>query len=74
MYLSGWLGGPPLYEERYGHPRLKMRHSPFPIDDPAAAEWMRCMLLALDRAGIEGDLRVFLETRLRPLADHMKNR
>jgi hemoglobin len=74
MYLSGWMGGPPLYEERYGHPRLRMRHLPFPIDEAAAGEWMRCMRLALDRVGIEGPLREFLETRLAPLADHMKNR
>lgn len=74
MYISGWLGGPPLYEEKWGHPRLRMRHLPFPIDDVAAAEWMRCMNLALDRVDVTGDLRVFLESRLAPLADHMKNR
>ena len=74
MYLSGWLGGPPLYEQRWGHPRLRMRHLPFPIDDTAVAEWMRCMREALDRAGIAGDLRDFLESRLGPLAEHMKNR
>ena len=74
MYLSGWLGGPPLYEEKWGHPRLRMRHFPFPIDDAAVAEWMRCMRTALDRIDIDGDLREFLESRLAPLADHMKNR
>jgi len=31
LYLSGWLGGPNLYIERYGHPRLRARHLPFPI-------------------------------------------
>lgn len=74
MYLSGWLGGPPLYEEKWGHPRLRMRHSPFSIDDTAAAEWMRCMRITLDRIGVAGDLRDFLESRLAPLAEHMKNR
>ena len=74
MYLSGWLGGPPLYEEKWGHPRLRMRHFPFPIDDAAVAEWMRCMRTALDRIHIDGDLRSFLESRLAPLAEHMKNR
>lgn len=74
MYMSGWLGGPPLYEEKFGHPRLRMRHLPFPVDDVAAAEWMRCMRLALDRVGVSGELRGFLESRLAPLADHMKNR
>jgi hemoglobin len=74
MYLSGWLGGPALYEEKWGHPRLRMRHFPFPIDETAATEWMRCMRQALDRVGIGGDLRDFLESRLAPLAEHMKNR
>ena len=31
MFLSGWLGGPPLYQMQYGHPRLRARHLPFPI-------------------------------------------
>jgi hemoglobin len=31
MFLSGWLGGPQLYVEKYGHPRLRRRHFPFAI-------------------------------------------
>src|SRR5690606_30064062 len=38
-FLSGWMGGPHLYWERRGHPALRMRHAPFPIDDGAATEW-----------------------------------
>lgn len=74
MYLSGWLGGPPLYEEKWGHPRLRMRHMPFPIGTDEAEEWMRCMRTALDREGVEGPLRSFLEEKLGPLALHMRNR
>lgn len=74
MYLSGWLGGPPLYEEKWGHPRLRMRHFPFPIGDDEAAEWMRCMRLALDRVEVPEALHAFLEDRFEPLAQHMKNR
>jgi len=74
MYLSGWLGGPPLYEEKWGHPRLRMRHMPFPIGEGEAAEWMRCMRDAMTRAGIEEPLRSFLDGRLEPLAQHMRNR
>lgn len=73
MYLSGWLGGPPLYEEKWGHPRLRMRHMPFPIGTAEAEEWMRCMRLALDRAGTSQPLRRFLEDRFSQLADHMRN-
>lgn len=73
MYLSGWLGGPPLYEEKWGHPRLRMRHLPFPIGSSEAEEWMRCMRLAMDRAETPEPLRTFLDDRLGPLAAHMRN-
>ncbi len=73
-FLSGWLGGPPLYEEKRGHPRLRMRHLPFPIGEPEAEEWMRCFRKAMDTAGLEGQVREFIETRLTPLAQHMVNR
>jgi hemoglobin len=73
-FLSGWLGGPDLYVRARGHPRLRLRHLPFPIGEPEAAEWMRCMRLALDDAGLTGDIRAFLDARLEPLARHMVNR
>lgn len=74
MYLSGWLGGPPLYEEKWGHPRLRMRHMPFSIGTAEAEEWMRCMRKAMDRTGVVEPLRSFLVERLGPLALHMRNR
>lgn len=73
MYLSGWLGGPPLYEERWGHPRLRMRHLPFPIAEEEAAEWMRCMDVAMSRVSVDEPLRTFLTDKFGPLADHMRN-
>jgi hemoglobin len=73
-YLSGWLGGPPLYTDKRGHPRLRMRHIGFPIGEAEAAEWMRCMGKALDEQGVDGLLREFLEEKLAPLAQHMVNR
>ncbi|HEX9847470.1 MAG TPA: group II truncated hemoglobin [Acidimicrobiia bacterium] len=73
MYLSGWLGGPPLYEERYGHPRLRMRHMPFAIGSDEAAEWMRCMRITMGRAGVTEPLRSFLDQRFGDLALHMRN-
>jgi hemoglobin len=73
-YLSGWLGGPPLYTAKRGHPQLRRRHLPFPIGTPQAEEWMRCMRKALDQTGTTGPIRVFLEEKLEPLALHMVNR
>ena len=73
MYLSGWLGGPPLYEEQWGHPRLRMRHFPFSIGQAEADEWMRCMRAAMEETEVEEPLLSFLDSRFAPLADHMKN-
>lgn len=72
-YLSGWLGGPPLYEEKRGHPRLRARHLPYPIRLVDADDWMRCMRSAFDDCDLEGPLRSFLDDRLDQLAHHMAN-
>ena len=72
-YMSGWLGGPPLYEEKHGHPRLRMRHMPFAIGTEEAADWMRCMREAFERTQIDEPLRSFLDSKLDPLAEHMIN-
>ncbi|MCA9311697.1 MAG: group II truncated hemoglobin [Phycisphaerales bacterium] len=73
-FLSGWLGGPPLYIEKRGHPRLRMRHAPFPIDGRAVEEWLMCMGRAMDDRGVEGDLRAFLDQRFAQVAHFMQNR
>ncbi len=74
MYLTGWLGGPQLYVERFGHPRLRARHLPFPIDGNARDQWLMCMRLAMaDEIG-DAKLRAGLEKALADLADHMRNR
>jgi hemoglobin len=73
MYLTGWLGGPPLYEDKWGHPRLRMRHLPFRIGDAEAEEWMRCMRMAMQQTSIGEPLRSFLDARFSDLANHMRN-
>ncbi|MCB9591988.1 MAG: group II truncated hemoglobin [Sandaracinaceae bacterium] len=72
-FLSGWLGGPQLYVERFGHPRLRRRHFPFAIDTAAADQWMLCMRRALEETCADPDLRGFLEARFGELAMHMRN-
>lgn len=72
-YLSGWLGGPQLYVERFGHPRLRRRHFPFAIRQAGVDQWMLCMRQALDETVEDADLRAFLLARLEPLANHMRN-
>jgi len=73
QYLTGWLGGPPLYEERYGHPRLRMRHMPFAIGARERDEWLWCMEHALGEHPMPEPLREALRAKLRHLADFMRN-
>lgn len=73
MFLSGWLGGPPLYSERHGHPRLRARHLRFPIDVAASAAWMLCMEQALAETDVDPDLRARLIAALHQTAQHMRN-
>ncbi len=47
LFWIGITGGPPLYMEKFGHPRMRARHLPFAIDETARAEWLRCMREAL---------------------------
>lgn len=73
-FLSGWLGGPNLYWEEFGHPRLRMRHLPFPIGPAQRDQWMLCMGKALDDMALSGELRAALYDAFARTADHMVNR
>jgi hemoglobin len=73
LYLTGWTGGPPVYVERFGHPRLRMRHLPFAIAERERDEWLWCMDRALDEHEMPAPLRAHLRQRLHELADHMRN-
>ena len=73
-YLSGWLGGPQLYVQRFGHPRLRARHLPFPIASIERDQWLACMSEAMRGTGVDAALQAELEQTLRGLADWMRNR
>jgi hemoglobin len=73
MFMSGWLGGPNLFIEKYGHPRLRARHFPFKITKSERDQWMICMVNAFDDLHIEDPLRSELLHSLLNLADHMRN-
>lgn len=72
-FLSGWSGGPNLYIERKGHPRLRMRHFPFEIGEHETLEWIRCMHAALDATEMPDLAREFLKARLADSAHHVRN-
>lgn len=73
LFLIGWLGGPQTYMERYGHPRLRMRHGHLKIGASMRDAWMRSMTKAMDELAISGDIRGFLETRLGEVATFLRN-
>jgi hemoglobin len=74
LFLSGWLGGPPLYVDRYGHPRLRARHLPFAIGIAERDEWLACMRRALADTGVPDALAAKLMAAFFQTADWMRNR
>lgn len=74
MFLSGWLGGPDLFVEKFGHPRLRARHLPFAIGGGERDQWVACMALAMEDAGIEPAIRQRLFVSFYNTADFMRNR
>ena len=73
LFLSGWLGGPPLYVEKYGHPRLRQRHFPFNIGVNESAQWLLCIDTALDEQISNEEFRQQLKYAFKNVANHMIN-
>src|SRR5213082_212964 len=73
LFLSGWLGGPPLYIERFGHPMLRARHLPFAIGEVERDQWMACMTQAMEEIEVPQGLRAHLATAFFKTADWMRN-
>src|SRR5476649_1318468 len=74
MFLTGWMGGPDIYVERYGHPRLRARHLPFAIGTSERDQWLRAMAWAMEDVGIDESLRVRLMESFYQTADWMRNK
>jgi hemoglobin len=72
-FLCGWMGGPQHYVQKHGHPMLRRRHMPFPINADARDQWMHCMQLALDEEVEDPRLRQELYQAFLKVADHMRN-
>jgi len=73
MFLSGWTGGPSLYVEKYGEPRLRSRHLPFSIGITERDLWLSCMNSAMEKIGLEIQLRKSLALAFEQTADFMRN-
>ena len=74
LFLTGWMGGPQLYVEKYGHPRLRGRHLPFPIGIEERDQWLYCMAQALKQMDLDEMLSQQLMSSFVQTADFMRNK
>jgi hemoglobin len=72
-FLSGWTGGPNMFVERFGHPRLRARHLPYAIATDERDQWLRCMESAMQDVGIEERIQKRLQQAFYDTADWMRN-
>ena len=72
-FLCGWMGGPQHYQERFGHPRLRMRHMPFKIGILERDQWLACMDQAMGEVAVHEVLRTRLKESFFQTADWMRN-
>jgi hemoglobin len=73
-FLSGWLGGPPLYSQRTGSVCITRAHAPFPIDVAARDQWLWCMQRALEEVDAPPPMRAMVAKPLERMADFLRNR
>ena len=73
-FLSGWLGGPDLYVEQFGHPRLRARHMPFAIGIKERDQWLACMKQAMTELTVDAELAERLNQSFFQTADWMRNK
>ncbi|MBI4906184.1 MAG: globin [Acidobacteria bacterium] len=73
-FLIFRFGGPSTYIEERGHPRLRMRHAPFPIGTPARDRWVELMDNALAEAQLPGDALELLRSFFHSTATFLINR
>lgn len=73
MFLSGWLGGPSLYTEKYGHPKMRRRHFPFKVGVVERDQWLLCMRRAMDDMKFNSEFDGYLYESFKSFAEHMRN-
>jgi hemoglobin len=74
LFLMQYFGGPTTYSDERGHPRLRMRHVAFPIDQARRDAWMRHMTAAMDSLGLAPDVRAAMQRYFEDAATFLVNR
>lgn len=72
-YLTGWMGGPPVYLAAFGTVCLTEAHAPYMINRAARDQWLLCMREALQRTGASAELMRMLAEPLQRIADAVQN-
>ncbi len=72
-FLTQFLGGPPIYNQEFGHPQLRAKHLPHQIDEAAKNEWLRLMKISIDTLDIDDHLKKVVYDCFPMLAERMKN-
>jgi hemoglobin len=72
-YLSGWLGGPPLFTDKYGHPMLRHRHLPAKIGTEEADGWLLCFRQAMNEVVKDKAVAEMVWPKVEALGRHMIN-
>jgi hemoglobin len=73
-FMTGWLGGPPIYFQRENARCMAMVHAPFPIDATIREQWLTCMHRALDDCGVAAELQTPIRKALERMTEDMVNR
>ncbi len=73
LFLTQFFGGPARYAAERGHPRLRIRHFPFAIDESVRNRWLGHMLAAIDEAGIAEPARSIMHNYFEHASTHMIN-
>ncbi len=73
-YLTGWMGGPPVYLAMAGTVCLTQPHEPYAIGPRERDQWLMCMHEALDRIGASDELKEMLKEPMFRIADAVRNR
>jgi hemoglobin len=74
MFLSGMLGGPPIYMDKFGPPRLRRKHLHFDIGNEERDQWLSCAQHAINLLDIDGHLCDELMRNLTVMANHLRNK
>lgn len=73
-YLIGWMGGPPVYQEKHGTVCMTEPHEPFAIGPEERDQWLLCMDKALETINASDELKEMLKVPMFRVADAVRNR